>query len=255
MPRVAARGSATFSDSRSRLIPAWSDSCCLQRTSMTFSIAAFDPVHGDLGVAVATRALAVGSVVPWARAGVGAVATQAAANTTFGPRGLELLRVGHEPDEVIARLTADDPYAPLRQLGVVDRLGRSAAFTGARCQPWAGHRLGEHYACQGNILVDATTIDAMADAFERASGDLAHRLLAALQAGDAAGGDRRGRQSAALLVVRKGAYFGIDDLFVNLRVDDHPAPVAELERLMRVWERERGHGTAPAPGNESGSDR
>lgn len=210
---------------------------------MTFSIVAFDSACGDLGVAVATKALAVGSVVPWARAGVGAVATQAAANTTFGPRGLELLRAGHDPEEVIRCLTEDDTYGPLRQLGIVDRQGRSAAFTGSHCEPWAGHRIGSCYACQGNTLVDAATVDAMATAFEQATGQLAHRLLAALQAGDAAGGDRRGRQSAALLVVREGAYFGIDDLFVNLRVDEHPAPLTELERLMRVWEREGPHAT------------
>jgi uncharacterized Ntn-hydrolase superfamily protein len=206
---------------------------------MTFSIVAFDPACGDLGVAVATRALAVGSVVPWAKAGVGAVATQAAANTTYGPRGLALLREGLSPDEVIARLTSEDAYAPVRQVGIVDRHGRSAAFTGARCEPWAGHRLGPQYACQGNVLVDAATVDAMAAAFEAANGDLAYRLLAALQAGDAAGGDRRGRQSAAMVVVREGAYFGIDDLFINLRVDDHAAPVAELERLLSVWARGR----------------
>jgi uncharacterized Ntn-hydrolase superfamily protein len=206
---------------------------------MTFSIVALDPRNGDLGVAVATKALAVGSIVPWASAGVGTIATQAAANPRFGPRGLELLQAGLSPDMAITRLLAGDAYATVRQIGMVDARGRTAAFTGADCPPWAGHRLGEGYACQGNVLVGPETLEALATSFASTVGDLPQRLLAALQAGDSAGGDRRGRQSAALLVARTGAYFGIADIFVNLRVDDHPAPLTELQRLLDIWDQER----------------
>jgi uncharacterized Ntn-hydrolase superfamily protein len=208
---------------------------------MTFSIVAFDRETGDLGVAVATRALAVGRVVPWAQAGVGAIATQAMANTSYGPRGLELLRQGCAPEEVIKRLTGDDPEAAVRQVGVVDAQGRVATYTGPACQPWAGGRVGTDHACQGNILVSEATVAAMAAAFERLAGDLGLRLLAALAAGQAAGGDRRGRQSAALVVMReKGGYFGFDDRYLDLRVDDHPQPVDELGRLVNLWRQEHG---------------
>jgi uncharacterized Ntn-hydrolase superfamily protein len=208
---------------------------------MTFSIVAFDRETGDLGVAVTTRALAVGRVVPWAKAGVGVIATQAMANTTYGPRGLDLLQGGLAAEEVIARLTGDDPEAAARQLGVVDGQGGAATYTGVACQPWAGGRLGSGYACQGNILVSEATVLAMGAAFERMAGDLGLRLLAALAAGQAAGGDRRGRQSAALVVVReKGGYFGMDDRYVDLRVDDHAEPVDELGRLVNLWRQEHG---------------
>jgi uncharacterized Ntn-hydrolase superfamily protein/catechol 2,3-dioxygenase-like lactoylglutathione lyase family enzyme len=208
---------------------------------VTFSIVAFDEATGDLGVAVATRVLAVGRVVPWARAGVGAIATQAAANITYGPRGLELFGDGLAPEEAIARLTGDDPEAAARQVGGVDGQGRAATFTGAACQPWAGGRTGRHYACQGNILAGEAVVDAMAAAFERARGDLGVRLLSALTAGEFAGGDRRGKQSAALLVVReKGGFSGFDDRYIDLRVDDHWQPVAELGRVLNVWRKARG---------------
>jgi uncharacterized Ntn-hydrolase superfamily protein len=205
---------------------------------MTFSIVAFDPATGDLGIAVASKFLAVGAVVPWARAGVGAVATQALANTVYGPRGLDLLADGVDPRGAIDRLQAvDDPgEVPSRQVGLVDARGQAATYTGPGCLEWAGGRLAKHAACQGNILAGPAVVDALADTFERASGDLPARLLAALSAGQAAGGDRRGQQSAALLVVREhGGYGGRNDRYVDLRVDDDPAPIVALERLLRLW--------------------
>lgn len=199
----------------------------------TFSIVAYDPGTGDLGVAVQSRFFGVGSVVPWARAGVGAVATQALANTTYGPRGLDLLAVGTSPEQVVAELTAADTEREKRQLAVVDASGRAATFTGSACMAWAGGRTGAHYAAQGNLLADPAVIDAMVTAYELAEGDLATRLVAALAAGQAAGGDARGRQSAALLVVREeGGYLGFNDRYVDLRVEDHPAPIRELRRLL-----------------------
>lgn len=205
-------------------------------TPSTFSIVAFDPETGDLGVAVQSKFLAVGAVVPYARAGVGAVATQSYANLLYGPKGLALLEEGHAPEEVIARLTADDPDARLRQVGIVDAQGRAAAFTGEGCFPWAGHRVGPNVAAQGNILVSQETVDAMYETFLSARGDLADRLVAALAAGQEAGGDRRGQQSAALLVVREGgSYGGFTDRYIDLRVDDHPQPIRELARLLKLW--------------------
>jgi uncharacterized Ntn-hydrolase superfamily protein len=198
----------------------------------TFSIAGFDPETASWGVAVQSKFLAVGAIVPWARVGAGAVATQAMANYTYGPRGLELLSEGRTAQETVEALTAGDPQREHRQVGVVDAEGDSATFTGSECFEWAGGIAGEHYAAQGNILVGRETVEAMARAFERGEDDLASRLLAALQAGQEAGGDRRGRQSAALLVVREGGGYGGDnDRMVDLRVDDHPDPIAELARL------------------------
>ncbi len=202
----------------------------------TFSIVAFDPETGDLGVAVQSKFLAVGAVVPYAKAGVGAVATQSYANLLYGPKGLELLAQGLHPQEVIERLTAEDPDARLRQVGIVDAQGRAAAFTGEGCFEWAGHRVGPNVAVQGNILVGQETVDAMYDTFLSAKGDLADRLVAALAAGQEAGGDRRGQQSAALLVVREGgSYGGFTDRYIDLRVDDHPRPIEELARLLKLW--------------------
>ena len=202
----------------------------------TFSIVAIDPATGELGVAVASKFLAVGAVVPWARAGVGAVATQSYANVSYGPIGLELMAAGQSAGETLARLLADDPDQELRQVGVVDARGQAATFTGEGCHAWAGGRTGPGYAVQGNILTGPEVVDAMARAFETAEGPLAARLLAALAAGDAAGGDRRGKQSAALLVVKeRGGYGGYTDRFIDLRVDDHPEPVAELQRLYGIW--------------------
>lgn len=198
----------------------------------TFSIVAADPPRQELGVVVQSKFLAVGAVVPFARAGVGAVATQSYANTSYGPRGLALLASGLHPDAVIQQLIAEDEDPSPRQVGLVDAQGRAAAYTGPGCHVWAGHRVGPGYAAQGNILVSQETVDALADTFEGTSGSLAERLLAALAAGQRAGGDRRGRQSASLLVVKpQGGYGGWNDRWLDLRVDDHPTPIAELKRL------------------------
>lgn len=202
----------------------------------TFSIVAFDADRRELGVATQSKFLAVGSVVPWARAGAGAIATQSWANTSYGPAGLEFLERGAHPDEVLQRLLRDDEDRESRQVGIVDARGRAATWTGAECFPWAGGRIGAGYACQGNILVGGETVDAMAHAFEASEGrELAERLVGALRAGQAAGGDSRGQQSAALLIVRpEGGYGGFNDRYLDLRVDDHEAPIDELERLLRL---------------------
>lgn len=203
---------------------------------MTFSIVAVDPVAEECGVAVASKFLAVGSAVPWARAGVGAIATQSNANTTYGPRGLDLLERGMDPASVIDRLTSEDPGAASRQLGVVDLRGRSATFSGGECFAWYGGKTAENVAVQGNILVGEETVGSMFKTFQSTSGTLASRLLAALAAGERAGGDRRGKQSAALLVVKpNGGYGGFNDRYLDLRVDDHPNPVDELIRIAGLW--------------------
>ena len=206
------------------------------RIVSTFSVVAHDPATEAWGVAVQSRFLAVGSVVPWAEAGVGAVATQALANTRFGPLGLALLRQGLNAEHSLAELLAADPGREQRQVGVVDRLGRAAAFTGAECFPWAGHLVGEHFACQGNILAGEAVVVQMAEAMQQHTGQpFADRLLAALQAGQAAGGDSRGQQSAAILIVRpNGGFAGYGDRALDLRVDDHPTPIAELARLIAL---------------------
>ena len=200
----------------------------------TFSIVAADPEAGEAGVAVASRFFAVGTVVPFAKAGVGAVATQSNANTTFGPRGLELLEKGLRPDEVVAVLTRADEGREQRQLGVVAAGGASATYTAPKCNAWAGGRSGPGYAVQGNILTGENVVAAMEKTFLESKGKpLAERLYAAIVAGDAAGGDSRGRQSAALVVVRaKGGYNGFTDRAVDLRVDDHASPIVELGRLL-----------------------
>jgi uncharacterized Ntn-hydrolase superfamily protein len=198
----------------------------------TFSIVGCDVSVGEIGVAVQSRFLAVGAVVPWAQAGVGAVATQALANTSYGPAGLRYLAAGLSPQDALDRLTGADPDALHRQAGIVDAQGRSATYTGSGCIPWAGGRARACYAAQGNILVGEATVEAMAATFEATAGTLAERLLAALAAGQEAGGDSRGMQSAALLVVReRGGYGGHNDRYLDLRVDDHPSPIAELQRL------------------------
>lgn len=205
------------------------------RACATFSIVAFDPARQEWGVAVASKFLAAGAVVPWARAGAGAVATQSYANTRFGPEGLARMAQGLSAEETLAALLAEDPEREKRQVGLVDRQGRAAAFTGSECLPWAGHRIGEGFCCQGNLLVDERTLEAMAEAFVNASGELADRLVAALLAGDRAGGDRRGRQSAAILVVREGGgYGGFNDRYMDLRVDDDPDPVVKLRDLVEL---------------------
>ncbi|MGZ4381879.1 MAG: DUF1028 domain-containing protein [Gaiellaceae bacterium] len=204
----------------------------------TYSIVACDLAAGQWGVAVQSKFLAVGAVVPWAAPGVGAVATQAYANPRYGPEGLELLAGGLTAEEVVARLTADDEGRETRQLGIVDMHGRSASFTGSECNAWAGGRTGPCFAAQGNILVSAETVDALAETFEATpQRPLAERLLACLTAAQEAGGDSRGQQSAALLVVeRDGGYAALSDTLVDLRVDDHGRPVEELQRLYRLHE-------------------
>lgn len=205
-------------------------------TIATFSIVAWDSATGDLGVAVQSKFFAVGSVVPWAKAGIGAIATQAFGNTTFGPRGLDLLDDPKTPAQVLELLLADDPQRDQRQVGIVDAKGRAANHTGPACMAWAGGKAGVHYTCQGNILTGPEVVDAMAKAFEATPGMLGDRLLAALDAGQAAGGDSRGMQSAALLIVRdKGGYGGYNDRYCDLRVDDAPNPFVELRRLYSLW--------------------
>jgi uncharacterized Ntn-hydrolase superfamily protein len=205
------------------------------RIVATFSIVARDMQNGDLGVAVQSKFLAVGAVVPWASATAGAVATQAMANIRYGPRGLQLMEAGSSADEALERLLSDDDGRDHRQVGIVDGQGRAAAYTGSACHSWAGHHVGEGFACQGNILAGPAVVDAMADTFLQTHGELAERLVAALGAGQAAGGDRRGRQSAAVYVVRAGgSYGGLLDRYIDLRVDDHPDPIVELERILRL---------------------
>ena len=202
----------------------------------TYSIVACDLDAGQWGVATQSKFLAVGSVVPWAEAQVGAVATQSYANPRYGPDGLALLRQGLSADDVVKRLTEADDERDHRQLGIVDARGRAATFTGSECHDWAGGRTGEGYAAQGNILVSAETVEALADTFESTGGKpLAQRLLDCLDAAQAAGGDRRGQQSAALLVVEKDAgYAQLSDVVVELRVDDHERPLEELRRIYQL---------------------
>lgn len=201
----------------------------------TFSIVAADPETGEVGVAVQSKFLAVGAVVPWAKADVGAVATQSWANTAFGPEGLELLEKGLTPEEVIDKLVAADPGRSLRQVAVINTEGEASAFTGDECYDWAGHKVGKHHSCQGNILVSEKTVSEMSRAFEESDGPLAERMLAAISAAQYAGGDSRGKQSAAVYVLQKGAgYGGYNDVKVDLRVDDHPEPIEELQRLYEL---------------------
>jgi len=203
----------------------------------TFSIAACDPETGEVGVAVQSKFIAVGSVVPWARAGVGAVATQSFANVTYGPRGLKLLQEGKSPTEAIKLLTTDDLNREKRQVGIISADGSSAHYTGKECFSWAGGKSGKNFTAQGNILAGEEVITAMAESFTGSAGKapLAQRLIDALAAGQEAGGDRRGKQSAALLVARKNwGYGGDNDRFRDLRVDDHEHPIRELERIYRI---------------------
>jgi uncharacterized Ntn-hydrolase superfamily protein len=208
----------------------------MAETVATYSICACDLAAGQWGVATQSKFLAVGSVVPWAAPHIGAIATQSYANPRYGPEGLEMLREGFPADEVVERLTAADGDRALRQLGVVDGQGRAATFTGEECHAWAGGRTGSGYAAQGNILVSGDTVDALAETFEATGGrPLAERLVDCLDAAEAAGGDSRGRQSAALLVVeRDGGYASLSDTLVDLRVDDHPDPLVELRRIHRL---------------------
>jgi uncharacterized Ntn-hydrolase superfamily protein len=205
----------------------------------TYSIVACDLEEKQWGVAVQSKFLAVGSVVPWAEPEVGAIATQAYANPSYGPNGLALLRDGASAREVVERLTAEDEERDQRQLGVVDGQGASASWTGPGCNDWAGHRTGPGYAAQGNILVGEETVAALAATFEaNAHLPLSQRLIECLAAAQAAGGDRRGQQSASLLVVEKeGGYAGLSDILVDLRVDDHERPIEELRRIYALHQR------------------
>ena len=201
----------------------------------TFSIVGADPKTGEVGVAVQSKFLAVGAVVPWAKANVGAVATQSWANTEYGPEGLRLLEEGLTPEEVISKLISDDPGRSLRQVAIINAQGEASAFTGEECFDWAGHKTGKHYSAQGNILVSEETVTAMSASFEQSTDPLAERLIKALAAAQHAGGDSRGKQSAAVYVVQEGAgYGGYNDVKVDLRVDDHPEPIEELLRLYEL---------------------
>ena len=207
-----------------------------ERAVATYSIVACDLEAGQWGVATQSKFLAVGSVVPWAEANVGAVATQSYANPSYGPDGLRLLRDGLSAEDTVARLTEADEGRDQRQLGIVDGRGGAATYTGAGCHDWAGGRTGPCFAAQGNILVSVATVDALAETFEATAGKpLAERLLDCLAAAQAAGGDKRGQQSAALLVVEENAgYAGLTDTLVDLRIDDHPRPIEELRRLFGI---------------------
>lgn len=219
----------------------------------TFSIVARDRASGDLGVAVASKFLAVGAVVPYAEAGVGALATQCHANTSYGPRAMAALRAGVPVGLVQQAFAATDGEHAKRQYGLVDAAGRSVSFTGDACEPWAGGVTRDGVAAQGNLLSGSEVVDALLGTYQAGSGGLAERLLAALAAGDAAGGDRRGRQSAALLVVRAGGgYGGFNDRYVDLRVDDHARPIARLGELLTLhrlhFERPSDHDLLPLQG-------
>ncbi|HVS30700.1 MAG TPA: tetratricopeptide repeat protein [Thermoanaerobaculia bacterium] len=212
-------------------------SAAQDHTIATFSIVARDPASGELGVAVASRFFAVGAVVPFATANVGAVATQANANITFGPRALELLQRGATPEEIVRILVRDDPSAKQRQFGIVAADGSSATYTGEGANAWAGGRKGPNYAIQGNILAGEAVVTSMERAFLDTKGSLAQRMYAAMLAGENAGGDSRGKQSAAMLVVKERAgYNGGNDRAIDIRVDDHPEPFDELGRLLKYGE-------------------
>ena len=203
----------------------------------TFSIVAYDPVKKEWGVAVQSKFLAAAAVVSWARAGAGAVATQSYANLTYGPRGLDLMAAGKSAAETITALVETDENKAVRQVGMVDKNGAAFSFTGAECHDWAGHILGDGFACQGNILIPGT-VEAMAEKFESVRGgpgELADWLVEALLAGQAAGGDSRGRQSAGVLVVREnGGYGGDNDRYLDLRVDDDSYPIQKLKKLVNM---------------------
>lgn len=219
------------------MIPARSTNKPFPQPIATFSIVAYDPQAIAWGVAVASKFPGVGAVVPWADAGKGAVATQSYANTTYGPRGLEWMNQGMSAQETLDKLTAMDDERDLRQAGMVDAIGRSSTFTGEKCLPWAGGQAGLNCAAQGNILTGPETIDAMVKTFEETQGDLPTRLFEALLAGDRAGGDSRGRQSAAIFVVKEGAgYGGYNDRWLDYRVDDHEDPVPRLGELIEMHE-------------------
>ena len=205
----------------------------------TYSIVAYDPDTGDYGVGVASKFLAIGHVTPWAEADVGAVATQSYINVRYGPEGLTLLKMGLKPREVVKKLISIDPKRDVRQVGIVGN-GEAYAYTGSKCLGWAGHIIGDNYSVQGNLLISGEVIEAMAKGYETSKGELIDKIISSLEAGDRAGGDRRGRQAAAVLVVRRcGGFGGCEegvDKYVDIRVDDHPDPIGELKRIFRIWE-------------------
>jgi uncharacterized Ntn-hydrolase superfamily protein len=201
----------------------------------TFSIAAYDPIEKSWGVAVASKHIAIGAYVPYAKAGVGAIATQSFTNVSFGHKGLALLANGLSAADALEELLNKDPDPEKRQVGIVDANGNSAAFTGANCIFWAGELLGNGYTIQGNMIAGERVLEKMEQAYLSTNGDFAHRLLASLQAGEKAGGDKRGKQAAALLVVKNTTFNAIaTDTYINLRVDDHKNPVKELDRLLEL---------------------
>ena len=201
----------------------------------TFSIVALDSKTGELGVAVQSKFIAVGSVVPYAKAEVGAVATQAWGNVLYGTMGLELLKQGKNPHQIVKMLVEMDPLGDHRQLAIIGSDGNVSNHTGKKCLPWAGAKIGKNYSAQGNLLTGPEVIEAMATTFESSEGKLGERLISSLFAGQQAGGDKRGRQSAALLLVRKNwGYGGANDRFRDIRVDDHPFPIKELERIYKL---------------------
>lgn len=204
---------------------------------MTFSIVAYDPKNNEWGVAVQSKFVAVGAIVPFAKAQVGAIATQAYANTSYGPKGLELLEKGRSAEEAIQKLIEEDEFKEERQVGIVDSFGNTASFTGENCFEWAGHIVGENYACQGNILASKEVVSAMSEAYEQTKGDLIEKLFSVLEAGQRKGGDRRGRESAAILIVKeKGAYDGGTDRYIDIRVDEHPTPIKKLRKVFEIYD-------------------
>jgi len=221
----------------------------------TYSIVALDPGTGEIGVAVQSKFPCVGSAVPWVKAGVGAVATQAWANTSFGPRGLELMAEGKTPQEASEIMQGKDEGIMHRQFGMVDMQGRSATYTGSECMYWAGGIAGENFACQGNILVGEATVQAMADTFLSVEGDLAERMTQALLAAEKAGGDSRGMQAAALYIAKEGGgYGGYNDRFIDIRVDENPDPINELRRILDLYRilfyRPKPENVAPLEGED-----
>jgi uncharacterized Ntn-hydrolase superfamily protein len=235
MLRLTLAGSLTVLASLAAVARPSSDPPVEPEVVATFSVVGYDPDAKEWGVAVASKFLAVGSVVPWAEAGAGAVATQSFANVTYGPKGLELMRKGKTAEEAVKALTDDDEGRDQRQVGMVDAKGEASTFTGKKCLAWAGGKTGKHFACQGNILAGPEVVDAMAKAFEEAKGPLAWRLMIALEAGDKAGGDKRGKQSAAVYVAKaKGGYAGLNDRYIDFRVDDHKEPIPELARVLAL---------------------
>ena len=225
----------TFISSAFLIIASWVCAKSPQPPISTFSIVARDSKTEELGVAVQSKFVAVGSVVPYARAGIGAIASQAWGNPRYGPIGLELLASGKSAMEAVELMTSADPYRNSRQLAIIGIEGNASIFTGSECLEWAGGKHGANYAVQGNILTGSEVVEAMGRTFEDTNGTLAERMIASLLAGQEAGGDKRGRQSAALLVVREGwGYGGLTDRFRDLRVDDHPTPIMELERIYLI---------------------